>query len=163
MKPMGSRGQGRVAVGAVLIVIGLMLLASQFIEGFADRAWPVVIGGAFVAGYFYRKAYGLLIPGCILLGIGLGNLAQGSIRNFGDFDSIALGLGFIAIFVIAALYEGRTHWWPLIPGGILVIQGLQEGNQAVRDLVAVGWPVILILIGLILLAGAFRATGRRSV
>jgi len=163
MKPMANTGQGRVAVGAVLIVIGLMLLASQFVEGFADRAWPVVIGGAFVAGYFYRKAYGLLIPGCILLGIGLGNLASGSIRNFGDFDSIALGLGFIAIFVIAALYEGRTHWWPLIPGGILVIQGLQEGNQAVRDLVAVGWPVVLILIGLILLAGAFRATGRRSV
>ena len=163
MKPLATQGQGRVTVGALLIVLGLMLLASQFIEGLADRAWPVVIGGAFVAGYFYRRAYGLLIPGCILLGIGLGNLAQGSIRNFGDFDSIALGLGFIAIFVIAALYEGRTHWWPLIPGGILVIQGLQEGNQAVRDLVAVGWPVILILIGLILLAGAFRATGRRSI
>ena len=163
MKSIASTGQGRVAVGAVLIVIGLMLLASQFIEGFAARAWPVVIGGAFVAGYFYRKAYGLLIPGCILLGIGLGNLAQGPIRNLGDFDSIALGLGFIAIFVIATLYQGRTHWWPLIPGGILVIQGLQEGSQAVKDLVAVGWPVILILIGLILLAGAFRATGRRSV
>jgi hypothetical protein len=163
MKPMANTGQGRVSVGAVLIVIGLMLLASQFIKGFADRAWPVVIGGAFVAGYFYRKAYGLLIPGCILLGIGAGNLATGSIRNFGDFDSIALGLGFIAIFVIAALYEGRTHWWPLIPGGILVIQGLQAGSQAVRDLVAVGWPVILILVGLILLAGAFRATGRRRV
>ena len=163
MKSVASAGQGRVAVGAVLIVVGLMLLASQFIEGFADRAWPVVIGGAFVAGYFYRKAYGLLIPGCILLGIGLGNLAQGPIRNLGDFDSIALGLGFIAIFVIATLYQGRTHWWPLIPGGILVIQGLQEGSQAVKDLVAVGWPVILILIGLILLAGAFRATGRRSV
>src|SRR3972149_3942827 len=116
MKPLGNTGQGRVAVGAVLIVIGLMLLA-----------------------------------------IGLGNLAAGSIRDFGDFDSIALGLGFIAIFVIATLYEGRTHWWPLIPGGILVIQGLQEGSQAVRDLVSMGWPVILILIGLILLAGAFRA------
>ena len=163
MKPITKPGQGRVAVGAVLIVIGLILLASQFIEGFADRAWPVVIGGAFVAGYFYRKAYGLLIPGCILLGIGLGNLAAGSIREFGDFDSIALGLGFIAIFVIAALYEGRTHWWPLIPGGILVIRGLQEGSQAVRDLIAVGWPVILILIGLLLLAGVFRATGRRSI
>ncbi len=147
----------------MLIVVGLMLLASQFMEGFADRAWPVVIGGAFVAGYFYRKAYGLLIPGCILLGIGLGDLAQGSIRDFGDFDSIALGLGFIAIFAIATLYQGRTHWWPLIPGGILVIQGLQEGSQAVRDLVSVGWPVVLILIGLILLAGVFRGTGRRSV
>lgn len=163
MKSLANSGQGRVALGAVLIVVGLMLLASQFMEGFADRAWPVVIGGAFVAGYFYRKAYGLLIPGCILLGIGLGDLAQGSIRDFGDFDSIALGLGFIAIFAIATLYQGRTHWWPLIPGGILVIQGLQEGSQAVRDLVSVGWPVVLILIGLILLAGVFRGTGRRSV
>src|SRR3990170_4522655 len=160
---MINTSQRRLTAGAILIVVGMILLASQLVEGLADHVWTLLIGGLFVAGYFYRKAYGLLIPGCILLGIGLGNLAQGSIRNFGDFDSIALGLGFIAIFVIAALYQGRTHWWPLIPGGILVIQGLQEGSQAVRDLVSVGWPVILILIGLILLAGAFRATGRRSV
>src|SRR3970040_2162542 len=112
--------QGRGAAGAVLIVVGLILLASQFVKGFADHIWTLLIGGLFVAGYFYRRAYGLLIPGCILLGIGLGNLGEGSILQFGDFDSIALGLGFLAIFVIDTLYRGRSHWWPLIPGGVLV-------------------------------------------
>lgn len=163
MKSGAIRDRGRITIGAILIVVGLMLLASQFVEGFADRAWPVVIGGAFVVGYFYRKAYGLLIPGCILLGIGAGNFAEDSLREFGDVGAIGLGLGFIVIYVIAALYEGRTHWWPLIPGGILVIQGLREGSGAVRDLIEVGWPVVLILLGLILLAGAFRATRRQSV
>jgi len=154
--------QGRGAAGAVLIVVGLILLASQFVKGFADHIWTLLIGGLFVAGYFYRRAYGLLIPGCILLGIGLGNLGEGSILQFGDFDSIALGLGFLAIFVIDTLYRGRSHWWPLIPGGVLVVSGLAEGSQAFEDLLTVGWPGILILIGLIILAGAFRGAGRRS-
>ena len=78
-------------------------------------------------------------------------------------ETHGLGLGFIAIFVIATLYQGRSHWWPLIPGGILLVSGLAEGSQAFRDLLAVGWPVVLILIGLIFLAGAFRGAGRNSL
>lgn len=159
---MINTSQGRLAAGAILIVIGLILLASQLVEGLADHVWTLLIGGLFVTGYFYRWAYGLLIPGCILLGIGLGNLGQGSILQSGDFDSIALGLGFLAIFVIDTLYRGRSHWWPLIPGGVLVVSGLAEGIEAFEDLLTVGWPGILILIGLIILAGTFRGAGRRS-
>lgn len=159
---MINTSQGRLAAGAILIVVGLILLASQLVEGLADHVWTLLIGGLFVTGYFYRRAYGLLIPGCILLGIGLGNLGQGPILQLGDFDSIALGLGFLAIFVIDTLYRGRSHWWPLIPGGVLVISGLAEGSQAFKDLLTVGWPGILILIGLIILSGTFRGAGRRS-
>ena len=159
---MINTSQRRLTAGAILIVVGMILLASQLVEGLADHVWTLLIGGLFVAGYFYRRAYGLLIPGCILLGIGLGNLGEGSILQFGDFDSIALGLGFVAIFLIDTLYRGRSHWWPLIPGGVLLVSGLAEGSQAFEDLLTVGWPAILILIGLIILAGAFRGAGRRS-
>lgn len=156
---MTSNRGGRATVGAILVVLGLVLLASQLVEGFGGEIWQILIGGLFVAGYFNRRAYGLLIPGCILLGSALGDIRLSSLSEFGDLDQIGLGLGFIAIFAIDSLYSGRTsHWWPLIPGLILVVTGLAEASQPVRQLLEVGWPVALILIGLIVLAGAFRAT-----
>lgn len=148
---------GRATAGAILVVLGLALLADRLVPGFRGEIWQLVLGGLFVAGYFYRRAYGLLIPGCILLGLSLGDLTQGSLLELGDSDSIGLGLGFIAIFAIDWLYRGRSHWWPLIPGTILVVTGAAEGSQQIQDWLEVGWPVVLILIGLIVLAGAFRS------
>jgi hypothetical protein len=153
---MGELRSGRATAGVVLILLGVVLLASQLIDGFGEVAWTFIIGGLFVAGYFYRRAYGLLIPGCLLLGIGIGNLGEVSSFDFGEFDSVGLGLGFVAIFAIDYLYRGHSSWWPLIPGTILVVTGLAAGNQTARDVLAAGWPVVVILIGLAILAGAFR-------
>ncbi len=150
---------GRATAGAILVVLGLVLLANQLVEGFGGELWTILIGGLFVAGYFSRRAYGLLIPGCILLGVSLGDLTIRRLGDLGDLDQIGLGLGFIAIFAIDSLYTGRTsHWWPLIPGLILVATGLADASEPIREILSVGWPAVLILIGLIVLAGAFRAT-----
>jgi hypothetical protein len=40
----------------------------------------------------------------------------------------------------------------------LVVTGLAEGNETVNDALSAGWPVIVILIGLVILAGAFRSS-----
>lgn len=157
-----TRG-GRATAGAILIVLGLALLANQLVEGFGGQIWTILIGGLFVAGYFNRKAYGLLIPGCILLGVSLGNLDFGSLSQFGDLDQIGLGLAFIAIFVIDSLYRGRSHLWPLIPGVVLLVSGAAQASEQIQDLLEVGWPVILILIGLIVLAGGFRSTDKAEI
>lgn len=156
---MTSSNSGRATAGAVLIVLGLALLAGQLVEDFSGEIWTIVIGGLFVAGYFSRRAYGLLIPGCILLGLSLGNLGTRSLSNLGDLDAIGLGLGFCAIYAIDVLYRGRSHWWPLVPGVILVATGLAQGSQQIQDIINVGWPAALILLGLILLAGVFRSRG----
>lgn len=157
---MDDRRQARLFAGAILILLGLVLFAQRFIGGFGANITLLLIGGAFVAGYLYRRAYGLLIPGCILLGLGLASVGERSLLAFGDLSSIGLGVGFLAIYVIARVVEGRTHWWPLIPGGILLVTGLASGNQAMQRLLEVGWPVILILLGLLVLAGGWRRSGR---
>jgi len=154
--------QGRLFAGAILILLGLGLFALQFVEGLGDAVIFFLIGGAFVAGYLYRRAYGLLIPGCILLGIGLGSVGEESALAFGDMSSLGLGVGFVAIYVIALVYEGRSAWWPLIPGGILLVNGLASGNEAMQQLLSVGWPLILVFLGLLILAGAFGLTGRKA-
>lgn len=159
---MVEKDRNRSTAGAVLVLLGLGLLALQFVEGFGEAVLFFVIGGAFVAGYLWRRAYGLLIPGGILLGLGLGQLGANSLMSFGDFSGIGLGLGFVSIYVIALIYEGRSHWWPLIPGLILIVSGFAEGSEAVARLLSRGWPLILIFIGLMLLAGGFRMTGRKQ-
>jgi hypothetical protein len=72
---------------------------------------------------------------------------------------LGLGLGFIAIWVIALLLEGaRDRVWPLIPGGILAVVGgaLLIGREAV-DLLDY-WGVVVIAIGLLLLWRAWMGT-----
>jgi hypothetical protein len=116
-----------------------------------------VIGALFIAGYFSSRNYGLLIPGCILAGLGAGEF-------IGD-SSLGLGLGFIAIFAIDTLVRGRTSaWWPLIPGVIIAGNAVADRNDAVfgtiRQVANDWWPIVLVLIGVIILAQAL--SGRRA-
>ncbi len=158
---MDELSRRRIFLGILLIVIGVAFFATQFIRGaIGDNLILFAIGGAFLAAYFMRRNYGLLIPGCVLVGIAFGAVGEETVFGLGDFSAIGLGLGFIAIYVIDLVYRGKTHWWPLIPGGILVVVGIGASPQLER-LFSVGWPLFLILIGLLLLAGAVGLFRRR--
>ncbi|NIM62909.1 MAG: hypothetical protein GTN89_03285, partial [Acidobacteria bacterium] len=72
---------------------------------------------------------------------------------------VGLGAGFIAIFVIALVYEKRSHWWPLIPGGILLVTAFSIGEELMDFLFSGGWPLVLIIIGVIIVLGALGKRG----
>ena len=115
-----ERKNSRVVSGIALIALGLLL---YWLERHQDIGQSVIffaIGSIFLASYLYSKNYGLLIPGCLLLGLGSGTLLDRTNRVDEPWQ-VGLGAGFVAIFVIAMLYEKRAHWWPLIPGGILLV------------------------------------------
>ena len=144
---MGRQRQQQVVAGLVLIGLGVALFFLNRDVGINTAAIFFLIGGAFLAAYFYRREYGFLIPGCILLGLGGGTV--GGSRNLG------LGLGFVAIFVIAFLYERKSHWWPLIPGTVLILLGLRRMEEVFSWLLR-NWPLILVIIGVLILFGALR-------
>jgi len=155
--------RSRVTAGAILIVIGIALLALQFTKGWGEWIILLLIGGIFIAAYFFRRSYGLLIPGCILVGLGLGAIGNNTMIGVGDFTQIGLGVGFIAIYVIDRVYRSpRTHWWPLIPGGILLLTGIGALSGDLGRLLRDGWPVLLVLAGLILIGTALGLFGRRK-
>jgi hypothetical protein len=83
-------------------------------------------------------------------------LEQGRLLQ-GDVDALGLGIGFVLIYVLDLLYTGSSNWWPLIPGGLLIVTSLAEGYEAFADLLSIGWPVILILGGILLLARVLRS------
>ena len=148
--------------GLTLIGVGIALYALiRAQEHMGPHALLIVIGGAFLSAYFYFREYGYLVPGCLMLGFALGRIWGASSLAVGNPTMIGLGLGFIAIYVIGLLYERRAAWWPLAPGSVLLLLGIPLTTGLVEYLFD-NWPLILVLVGLILVIGAFvrRAPGR---
>ena len=154
---------GQVAAGLALIVLGAGLLALERTGGSPDHLFLILVGGVFAAGYFYKKAFGLLIPGGILIGLGSG-LAYEDLYSSWHVDAesalFGLGVGFLLIYVVSLLYERVNRWWPLIPGAVLVIAGFPEWEWA--DQILDFWPVAVMAIGLFLLFRAVVARQKES-
>ena len=113
----------------------------------------LIIGSVFIAFYFYTRNFGLLIPGSIMTGLGIGLVLEESMRAPGNFVLIGLGGGFVTIFLVALLYERKKQWWALIPGGVLLLLGLPDTQDIVRA-VFQNWPLILVIVGVLILLGA---------
>jgi hypothetical protein len=142
----------RMWAGAILVGVGLVLLGLQLMEGVQAPVWLMTIGSLLIAGYLMRRAYGLLVAGCIVLGIALGQVAEQLFSWPPSANGIGLGAGFLAIYVIDWAQNRSAHWWPLIPGTILVL-------SSVATLTSVGdylWPLVLIVVGIGMMFGVTR-------
>ena len=146
--------RGTLTWSVVLIVLGVLLLIGNFVK-LPGSPVVLVIGLVLLAAYFAsQRQVGFLIPGCILTGLGLGIMAADVATlpegGSGNLIVVGLGLGFLAIPVFE-----RSHWWGLIPGGILFVVGgsifLAESGilltWQVLQFIGVWWPLVLILIG----------------
>ena len=154
----GGDGQRWVA-GALLITIGVLLLIVQWVG--ADLGGLLVLPGIglvfLVAGLVSRRA-GYMVPAGILLGLGTGVLL--GTRVFEDASDnatagiivLGLGAGFILVMILSAMTAEGSHWWPLIPGGILSLIGValligEETARALGNVLQLAWPLGLIALG----------------
>jgi len=143
----------RQVTGIALIVIGALLFYLQYRGGPGQAVILAILGAAFLLGYLARKQYNLLVPGCILLGLSLGALIEQRVPRYDNPSALGIGIGFIAIYIIDRLYRKETSWWPLIPGGILVISGIAAAMERAARIFNVGWPLLIVLAGVFLLLG----------
>jgi hypothetical protein len=158
--------------GVIMIAIGLFFLANQFIDFNWDRIgvfFLPALGGVFLlAGIFTRQA-GLIIPGGIISGIGWGAvLVTGPFSDTGDVEGgvfmLTFAAGWALITVLTAVFTKETHWWALIPGGIMAIigAGILFGGIFMQGLALLGqiWPVFLILLGIYVLFQGMRGKSK---
>ena len=163
---MDTKKRNNIILGAFLVVLGLVLMAAKLLQDESDAAILLLIGAAFLAWYFQNRAYGLLIPSCILLGLGLGRIVANAFDLTGGMEEIGLGVGFCAIYVIDLVLHRKASWWPLIPGSILLVIGITDLSEAFEDFFAVGWPLIIVVIGVVVLLnalGVFRSKDLEEV
>lgn len=153
-------------LGLLLVGIGMLMLLFH-LTGTEILGFLILpaIGAVFLAWGFYTHRFGLTIPGCILVGLGVGLLVQ---RVFNPGGSAAggvlllgLGAGFLGTILIAPFFEHTMVWWPAIPAAILAVIGglLVIGGGALTVLQWLGavWPVFIVTVGLyVLLAPHFQ-------
>jgi glucan phosphoethanolaminetransferase (alkaline phosphatase superfamily) len=150
--------------GMVLVIIGVALLLAQLAPQLGQYI-VLVVGLGLLAIFAFTRAYGALVGGAIVTGVGAGVAIAAS--TTGDVSGAAvvlsLGLGFVAIWAVSYLLRmAERHWWPLVPGTILgSIGGALLLGGAAQNLIAF-WPVALIALGVLVIGRALmasRATG----
>lgn len=148
--------KGKLVTGVILIAIGLGTMAMQWIP--IGWIFPLVLGLGFItAGILTRKA-GLLIPGGIIGGAGLGIVAMennlfasmGSTESGGIF-LVAMSLGWFSIILLSKLFTDETQVWPVFPGGAMLLIGglvlMGEVGLKILEVLGTYWPVVLVAIG----------------
>ncbi len=164
---MVRKAQPQITGGVLLVTVGAVLLATRFVSLDAAPLWLFGLGLAFALLAVVRRAYGLLVAGLVLLGVGSGMVlgdagVAGLPKN--AWMAFALGTGFVLIYLVDVLLGLRRHWWPLVPGAVLLAIGFARAVEIVQLIPPVveiavrqWWPAALIVIGLVLILRRSRA------
>jgi len=145
--------QRRLALGLALIAVGGGLWAVRRLGEPGSGAVFLGVGGVLLLLYLVGQAKGTLIPGCILLGLGAAAYLGDRLAMIGDPWMLGLGAGFLAIPAISWMRERRAPWWPLVPGGILLLLGTDRAEGLIHWSFS-NWPLALVVAGVALVVAA---------
>ena len=153
---MAEKSSRPIVPGLILIVLGFLFLLSNF--GAFDFDWGVLwtwlvilIGVIFWLGFLLdREKYGLIMPGTILLTLGIvfnisARYYWADMEDLWPFFILAPAFGFYAMYFL-----GRREAGLLVPAGILTVIGLiflMQSYTALRYI----WPLAMIAAGVLIL------------
>lgn len=155
---------GSWVTGLILVGIGIVALAGQL---FTITGWLVLaaISAVFFALWITTRRYGFSIPAMILAGLAVGVGWEDSLTSqTGGEVLVGLAAGFFGIYIVNVFSRMRASWWPLIPGTIIGIIGVSLVLEETQYAEAIGrlWPLGLIIVGVIVLAGTFLGERKPS-
>jgi hypothetical protein len=157
-KPTDARNL--LLVGFVILLVGAAALISELWPTL-DRYLPLLVGVGLLAVFWTSRAYLALVAGAVLTGLGSGLLVAGFLPgNEADGAGAVLGLagGFFAVWTTSKILELREHhWWPLVPGSILLTVGGGLGIDLIAgEESALIVPAALVALGALMMALAYR-------
>jgi hypothetical protein len=140
--------------GLVVFAIGLAFLLQALSVPAASAFLFIALGGAFASAYVVgRRQYVYVVPGALLLGLGVGLLIP-SMFGVGRFGA-PIFFGALAASLVSVTLIAPDHRWPLIPAVPLAVIAI-AGVVGRVDLVPSGFqpfilPLVLMLVGAYLL------------
>lgn len=150
--------------GSVLVVVGLLLLAERRMPELVPVI-PLVVGLAVLVLFLVRRSPTALLVGCVMTGAGIGVLLdrEGSALAGVAFLGCLAG-GFAAAWLLGLVFRmPGLRLWPLVGAvtcaGLAAILLLGDLGAEVRRVAVAWWPIAVMLLGVVLLAGA--RSGRR--
>jgi len=163
--------RGAIIAGVVLMIIGGAALISQLVPDY-DRYIPLIVGLGLAVVFLFTRSYVALVFAGIMTGLGFGLVAAQAFpasQADGAGAVLGLGFGFIAVWVVSRLMAlPEHHFWPLIPGLILVAVGTGLAvDTLTTDVGELFVPAAVLVIGGLFVIGGLissrRTTGRSSV
>lgn len=148
-----EKPKGNMIWGIFLIVIGFVFLIGNISRIGMEILWPafpLAVGLAFCIGFIFdRKNVGLLMPGSILVIVGLlffycTIFGWDYMANLWPLFIIAPAVGFISVY-----FGGPRDSGLLIPAGILT--GIGIVFLFISHGLGDYWPILLILAGSVLI------------
>ena len=112
--------------GILLIAAGVVFLLNNL--EIIDLDWEILMGPLFAIGglvfilvfIFNPKEWWALIPGFVLMGIGLIIFMGQIMATAVDRWSGVIFLGFLGLAFLIIYITHRNQWWAIIPGGVLL-------------------------------------------
>lgn len=149
-RPAPSSGPPGLAVGAILVIIGGILLAGQVLDfGIGDLGWPLIViavGAALLLiGLFVTNESGMVVGGAVVTTVGLVLLYQ---SETGHWESWAYAWALVG---------------PAASGLGLAIWGIRSGNG--RDVRNGTWGLLgglaFFAVGYLFFEGVIGISGQR--
>jgi hypothetical protein len=147
-----------VAGGIILIAFGTGILLMRWMD--IGTYLVLLIGGGLLAGGAITGNTGLIVPGGVLSGVGLGILVNEGpwsvpAANPNGMFLLSFALGWFLITLTTGLFTARTQWWAVVPGGIMAALGAaelwREDAYLLRNCAGGIASILLILAGLYLI------------
>lgn len=142
----------RLAAGILLVAVGVLVLLQNLhiMRSGLSLLWSLLFlaaGAIFTYLYFKdRSNWWAIIPGFTLLGVGMLILLSWALPAIGDTLGTFLLLGAIGASFFVIYANRREHWWPIIPGGVLITVAI---STLLEDLLRPAFDTgSLVLIGL---------------
>lgn len=149
---MMGNSRVRMAIGILLVAAGVLVLLQNLgvVRSGLALLWSLcfLAAGAIFTYVFTknRDQWWAVIPGFTLLGIGALILLDWALPVSGDSLGGTLLLGAMGASFWVIYANRREHWWPIIPGGVLITVAI---STLVEDLVSPGFDTgSLVLLGL---------------
>ena len=104
--------------GTLLVLFGVLMLLEtmNLIHIVGQVVWAIIVGGIGLPFLFVylndRQQWWALIPGVVLVGVGVGILVGGQLS--GIIITFSVGLPFLLIYL-----NDRNNWWALIPAWVM--------------------------------------------
>ncbi len=175
MQAMQSDTRRGAGIGIVLIVIGLLLFAGQQLTFHIDwPVWPIAVGiGLFVAGLLvgHEGGVGFAIAGGIVTTVGVVLGVQQATDSSGSWayawalvapGGVGLGMSLYGLLTgqgrfIRSGLGALTAGIALFLVGFVFFEGFLGLGNADQQVVSVVVPALIVILGLLLLVGAFVA------
>ena len=154
----------RVIAGALIVIVGVVLLLSEtkvLVLNGEVGGILVLLAGAVVFGTLWLsnpKEWWPLIPGGIMAGWGVATVL-GLLGLPAGLVSLIGFVGSAAPFLYIYSLNRKENWWALIPGGIMAFMGLVT---LLGSVVGEQWTGTLTLWGIALVFAAVFLANRRN-